>query len=99
MQYNFVQVLDRKGTDCIKWDFYGHGGIPVEWNGCTGEDGTLPLWVADMDFPSPQPVIDALTARAQHGFYGYTGLTQEYLSLIHIYSIQYSVVSIQLTDH
>ncbi|HRI57009.1 MAG TPA: hypothetical protein PK170_07925, partial [Anaerolineae bacterium] len=31
----------------------------------------LPMWVADMDFVCPQPVIDALTARAQHGIFGY----------------------------
>ena len=82
MQYNFDRVIPRTGTDCIKWDFYGHGSVPVEWNGCEGENRTLPLWVADMDFPSPKPVIDALVERAQHGFFGYTGLTREYYEAV-----------------
>jgi cysteine-S-conjugate beta-lyase len=82
MQYNFDQVLSRLDTDSIKWDFYGHGGIPVEWEGCKGENGTLPMWVADMDFPSPQPVIDALIERARHGFFGYTGLTKSYYDAV-----------------
>lgn len=82
MQYNFDQVISRTGTDCIKWDFYGHGSVPVEWNGCEGENRTLPLWVADMDFPSPKPVIDALVKRAQHGFFGYTGLTKDYYEAV-----------------
>ncbi|GAB4579798.1 MAG: pyridoxal phosphate-dependent aminotransferase [Anaerolineales bacterium] len=81
MSYNFDQIIPRTDTDCIKWDFYGHGGQPVEWNGCENNQ-TLPLWVADMDFPSPQPVIDALTERARHGFFGYTGLTQEYYQTV-----------------
>ena len=81
MQYNFDQVIPRTGTDCIKWDFYGHGGVPVEWNGCE-DNRTLPLWVADMDFPSPQPVIDALAERANHGFFGYTGLTKDYYQAV-----------------
>jgi cystathionine beta-lyase len=36
------------------------------------------MWVADMDFPSPRPVVDALIARAQHGIYGYTAPTQDF---------------------
>ena len=80
--YNFDQIIPRTGTDCIKWDFYGHGGQPIEWSGCEGENRTLPLWVADMDFPSPQPVIDALTERARHGFFGYTGLTKDYYETV-----------------
>jgi cystathionine beta-lyase len=36
------------------------------------------MWVADMDFKCPQPVVDALTARAQHGIYGYSAPTQEF---------------------
>ena len=82
MKYNFDQVINRTDTDSIKWDFYGHGGMPVEWEGCQGENPTLPLWVADMDFPSPQPVIDALTERAKHGFFGYTGLRNDYYEAV-----------------
>ena len=81
MKYNFDQVINRLGTDCTKWQFYETEAGMVEWpetGGCRGEDGVLPLWVADMDFPSPQPVVDALVNRARHGVYGYTGRTKTY---------------------
>jgi cystathionine beta-lyase len=68
-KYNFDDLVDRRNTSCEKWDF-------LEEN--FGYDDLLPLWVADMDFRSPQPVIDALVSRAKHGIYGYTGLTNGY---------------------
>ena len=37
-----------------------------------GSDEVIPMWVADMDFPAAQPVVDALKKRAEHAFYGYT---------------------------
>lgn len=46
------------------------------------EDPVLPMWVADMDFPSPQPVIDALQARAAQGIFGYTSPTASYYQAI-----------------
>ena len=81
MKYDFDQVIARFGTDCTKWSFYENDEGFFEWpdeGGCRGEDGVLPLWVADMDFQSPQPVIDALTNRARHGIYGYTSRTRMY---------------------
>ncbi len=81
MKYDFDRVINRLDTDCIKWQFYEDETGNVEWpeyGGCRGEDGILPLWVADMDFQSPQPVIDALVTRAQHGIFGYTGRTKAY---------------------
>jgi len=54
----FDQPLDRRGTDSIKWGKYA------------GRD-VLPLWVADMDFAAPPPVIDALQKRIAHGVFGY----------------------------
>lgn len=56
MTTNFDQVIDRRGTDSIKWQWYGDA---------------LPVWVADMDFPAPEPVIAALQARVSHGIFGY----------------------------
>ncbi len=56
--FGFDQVIDRTGTASLKWSKYG--------------PDVLPLWVADMDFPSPPPVVDALKARAEHGVFGYT---------------------------
>jgi len=57
MTYDFDRVLDRRSTLSNKWRKY-----PPD---------VLPLWVADMDFPSPEPVVRALRERAEHGVYGY----------------------------
>ncbi|NUM44099.1 MAG: aminotransferase class I/II-fold pyridoxal phosphate-dependent enzyme [Anaerolineales bacterium] len=82
MPINFDQIIPRAGTDSIKWDFFGHGGVPVELAEDERANAPLPLWVADMDFPSPPEVIAALTERAQHGFFGYTGLTKSYYDAV-----------------
>jgi cystathionine beta-lyase len=63
MKYDFDHVHSRKDTNCAKWD-------AVE--SIFGSSDVIPMWVADMDFPAPRPVIDALVKRAEHGFYGYT---------------------------
>lgn len=63
MENEFDRVIDRTGTASLKWDFQRE---------ITGEDGLLPLWVADMDFPAPPEVIEALRRRAGHPVYGYT---------------------------
>ncbi len=57
MQYNFDELIDRRNSDSIKWHYYN--------------EDVLPMWVADMDFRSPQPVIDAIQQRADHGIFGY----------------------------
>jgi len=62
-RYDFDTVIDRKNTDCAKWD----GMEPL-----FGSNDLLPLWVADMDFKAAPEVIDALRERGEHGLYGYT---------------------------
>lgn len=57
MTYDFDNLPDRRGTDSVKWSAYA--------------EDVLPLWVADMDFPSPEPVIRALKERIEHGVFGY----------------------------
>jgi cystathionine beta-lyase len=57
LKHNFDEVVDRKGTECKKWDTYA--------------EDVIPMWIADTDFKCPQPVIDAMVRRAQHGIYGY----------------------------
>ncbi|MFP3896549.1 MAG: MalY/PatB family protein [Anaerolineales bacterium] len=57
MGYDFDACIDRRGTDSLKWGRYG--------------EDVLPLWVADMDFRSPEPVIRALQERVAHGVFGY----------------------------
>ena len=55
----FDRLIDRRGTFSAKWDKY------------QGRD-VLPFWVADMDFPAPQFLLDALAERVRHGILGYT---------------------------
>ena len=57
MNYDFDQIIDRRGTESAKWRNY--------------PDDVLPLWVADMDFVSPEPVLRALRAAVDHGVFGY----------------------------
>jgi cysteine-S-conjugate beta-lyase len=57
MSYDFDTILDRRHSDSTKWNIY--------------PEGVLPLWTADMDFRVPEPVVDALRARAEHGVFGY----------------------------
>ena len=64
----FDEVIDRKHTNSMKWD-YGHNFLTPEE--CAADP--LPMWVADMDFRSPQPVIDALSEAVQSGVFGYAG--------------------------
>ncbi|MDF2960486.1 MAG: Cystathionine beta-lyase [Paenibacillus sp.] len=63
MQYNFDEAVERQGTNGIKWE---------RVKATFGEPDLLPMWVADMDFRGPQPVIDALKQRAELGLFGYT---------------------------
>jgi len=63
MKYDFDRVHSRRNTNSAKWDAVGE---------LFGRDDVIPMWVADMDFPAAQPIIEALQQRAAHGFYGYT---------------------------
>jgi cystathionine beta-lyase len=63
MKYNFDRIYDRENTDSAKWN---------NLREMFGSDDVIPMWVADMDFPAAQPIIDALKNRAEHPFYGYT---------------------------
>ena len=62
MQYNFDEIIDRSNTQAMKCDY-----LPEK-----APEGTLPLWVADMDFPCAQPIIDALHQRVDRLIYGYS---------------------------
>jgi cystathionine beta-lyase len=63
MDYNFDELIDRRNTNSLKYDFAAERGMP---------DGLLPLWVADMDFRSPPCVLSALRDAAEHGVFGYS---------------------------
>lgn len=64
-----VEYVNRLGTNCYKWD-----------SDCAR--GLLPLWVADMDFKSPAPVIDAMQRRLEHGVFGYQYVPEAYYDAI-----------------
>ena len=63
MTYDFDELLERRGTDSVKWD-----GVQEVW----GRDDLLPLWVADMDFRTPPFVMEALKRQLSGGVLGYT---------------------------
>ena len=62
MEYNFDEVVDRRNSDCVKWNSFE--GKPID-------EDVLPMWIADMDFKSSPKIIEALKARADHGVFGY----------------------------
>lgn len=68
-QYNFHTLIDRRGTDCSKWDDIPY---PVK-----AED-MLPMWTADMDFACPPAVMDAICKRMEHPIFGYMKLPERY---------------------
>jgi cystathionine beta-lyase len=63
MKYDFERVISRKNTSSAKWD-----AVKMIF----GSEDVIPMWVADMDFPTAQPIVDALKKRAEHPFYGYS---------------------------
>lgn len=73
MKYDFNQLVNRKNTLSYKWD---------QSERLFGTQDVLPMWVADMDFPAPPEVVEALKERAEHGIYGYTIKSPEYYQAI-----------------
>ena len=69
MKYNFDEVIDRKNNHSVKYK---------ELTKKFGVDDVIPLWIADMDFKTAQPVIDALEKKVQHGIFGYVYRPDEY---------------------
>ena len=73
MPTNFDEIIDRKNTSCLKYDFAAERGYPAD---------ILPFWVADMDFRAPAPVIAAIKERADHGIFGYTQVKDDYFAVL-----------------
>jgi cystathionine beta-lyase len=71
--YDFDEIVDRKNTDSLKYDFASRLGKP---------ENILPLWVADMDFKAPPCVIDALIEKSRHGVFGYSESRQDYFEVL-----------------
>jgi cysteine-S-conjugate beta-lyase len=68
MEYNFDEFIDRCHTESIKWHFF--------------DPDVLPMWVADMDFRSPEAVTQTLVERAKHGVFGYGGEPNDLRQLV-----------------
>lgn len=73
MRYDFDSAIDRHNTNSIKWDFM---------DSFFSVHGLLPMWVADMDFRAPGPVIDAVKRVAEHGIFGYSGIPDSYYDVL-----------------
>lgn len=68
MSYNFDKIIDRTGSGDLK-----HCVLKERY----GRDDLLPLWVADMDFETPEFITDALRKRLEHSLFGYTVVPEE----------------------
>jgi len=73
MKYDFDREIERRGTDSYKWDANDR---------LFGKRDLLPFWVADMDFATPEPVLDAIRDRCDHPVFGYGIRSDEYFQSI-----------------
>ena len=73
MSCQFDTAIERKGTNCLKYDFATERKKPAD---------VLPLWLADMDFQTPPAVVEALVKSAQHGIFGYSESKQGYFNAL-----------------
>lgn len=71
--YNFDEIIDRKNTDSLKYDFAVERGMPED---------IFPLWVADMDIRAPKEVNEAIIKAAEHGIYGYSDTKNDYFRVL-----------------
>jgi cystathionine beta-lyase len=72
---SFDDIIDRRGSHCVKWDMMEKiYGVP--------QDRGLAMWVADMDFQPPQVILDAVQAQVDHGIFGYFGDDSKYRAAI-----------------
>ena len=72
-RYDFDQIIERKGSNDMKHEF-----MPLIWH----RDDLSPMWVADMDFASPDFILDALKKRLEHPILGYTSFPKGYWETI-----------------
>lgn len=72
-QYDFDQVIERRNTNSLKYDFAVEHHRPAD---------VLPLWVADMDFRAPDPVLEALHRAVDHGIFGYSDGKEDYYQAV-----------------
>ena len=73
MKYIFDEIIERNGTDCVKYD-----AVQEMW----GRTDLLPMWVADMDFRTPPFIMDAIRKKIEQGVLGYTLPCEEWYEQI-----------------
>ena len=73
MTYDFNTITDRKGTNAIKYDLALARGKPAD---------ALPLWVADMDFPTAPEILKALHDKVSHGIFGYSAPCEDFYEAV-----------------
>ncbi len=71
--YNFNLEIDRHNTNSLKHDFVAEKGKPAD---------VLPMWIADMDLRTAQPILDALHKAVEHGIFGYSEVKDEYYQAV-----------------
>ena len=69
MKYNFDELIERRGTGCVKWDESPNTDV-------------IPMWVADMDFAVAPAIQEAVRQRAEHPIYAYTLVGDDYYDAI-----------------
>lgn len=79
MKYDFTSIIDRNGKDAFALDGLGCPGCPGRPK--EGFDA-IPMWVADMNFPTVPTIQEAIIERVKHPAFGYFGLTDEYYDSI-----------------
>jgi len=73
MKYNFDEIIDRKDTSAEKY---------IDLEKLYGTSDVIPLWVADMDFRTAKPIIDAIKERTENGIFGYTSRPDSYYDAV-----------------
>ena len=84
MKYNFDELVERRGTGCVKWDVEAPrstgGWLPP--GGSSEFKEIIPLWVADMDFKAAPAILEAVRKRAEHGVFGYAVVEDDYYEAV-----------------
>lgn len=91
MQYDFDTILDRRGRDALALDM-------IPYNGVEPKEGfsRIPMWVADMSFPTAPSVLEAIRARLDHPNFGYFQLSDAYFdSIIRWQQVRHGVTGLE----
>lgn len=99
MKYDFTSVIDRRGHDSVAVDAPGRGGRFEKFAPALPKEGfdLIPLWIADMNFKTAPPVVEAMRRRLEHPLFGYFGASDEYYGAIRYWQGSRNGVS-TLTD-